>query len=591
MICKVCGTEGRGCFCSHCGSPLVNDAFAEPTAPTPEQKEQETVPAAVAPTEGNALPTTPQPTEDLPIKPQADVQPTAETQPEEKAVPAESLQPEAEVKPKEEKSEAEPAEKDESDESKNKKKDKKRKEKQKGKDGKKKGGKTAPVRVAPARRHVAPKANLANTMVPALLLLLPLLYLVVNGFSLYTPHLYDAVEGANTLQLLWERFLSDTFATSPVGDIVSGTYGTGVVLVHRVSALTVLRSGFAYPDLIAPASALLCLAGLCALCGLAVLLTGGRILRAAWGGSLVLACGTLGSLSPFVAGLALRVQLLISRGSLAAADEALGYVHFSLELLLLFAVVFFLFGHNLHFLRTIADGAQKSGMCLALPCRIAARSFGLSRVLAAVFGALAVIVTVCLLFLPVFNSGALFSFVTAAFAAEGGILQALRADWQQIGSMFVTADPLGAAHAFVRFFGVLLAAITLLLLCHAVYGLVKLLLVKEKRVATGKRSYGAVRRAGKRFARPVRLMLITYVSAQVYLFIYLFFFTNVRHHFKLFPIDDTLTLSYSVLMMARSFIAPTVLGMLLLLVCLLLGNAARGFAFAMLSSAGDKENS
>lgn len=35
MICKSCGTECRGAYCSHCGAPLVNEAFSAPLAPVP----------------------------------------------------------------------------------------------------------------------------------------------------------------------------------------------------------------------------------------------------------------------------------------------------------------------------------------------------------------------------------------------------------------------------------------------------------------------------------------------------------------------------------------------------------------------------
>lgn len=35
MICKSCGTECRGTHCSHCGAPLVNEAFSAPPAPAP----------------------------------------------------------------------------------------------------------------------------------------------------------------------------------------------------------------------------------------------------------------------------------------------------------------------------------------------------------------------------------------------------------------------------------------------------------------------------------------------------------------------------------------------------------------------------
>lgn len=52
MICKSCGTECRGACCSHCGAPLVNEAFSNTPAPSPpladNVKAEEQTPAVTA---------------------------------------------------------------------------------------------------------------------------------------------------------------------------------------------------------------------------------------------------------------------------------------------------------------------------------------------------------------------------------------------------------------------------------------------------------------------------------------------------------------------------------------------------------------
>ena len=326
MICKSCGTEGRGSFCSHCGAALVNEAFTvvnhvNLNRAVDYNKVQEK--SAVFQLEQQLQEAGEAPATFVKLQPQPPKAPAAAPLPVPAAAPeaAPEAIPEA---PKKEK----------------------------------------------ARRagQSLVEIRLRRVFFPALIFFLPLLYLFLNAFVLYAPTLYTEVEGVTLLEALLLRLTDAAFASNPVSDVIAVTCGTDLPLWQEFTAIAALEGGNA--ALVAPAAVLVAVALACAVCGALVLLTAGRILRARPMADLVIFCGAVGSIAPLFADVAYRIYY-VANGGLAAADAAMPGFTLSIEVMLLQALSLVLL---LPAMRAIRRAAAGDRIYVTAPYRMLTKS-------------------------------------------------------------------------------------------------------------------------------------------------------------------------------------------------------------------------
>ena len=273
MICKSCGTECRGAYCSHCGAPLVNEAFAAPPAPASlgdSVKNQ-----APVPTETGAVSTS-----------------------------ATSTKKGEDIS-----------------------------QKQSGKADKKRAGRKE------KGARCTPKIKMRQIFFPSLMLLLPLLYLFVDVFVLYSDVLYTQHGTTNVLGTLVARLTQAEFASNPVSDLIVSTLGGSTTLLETLSIKDILGAVDLYRSVVLPAALLAVLSIFSAFCGLAVLFSRGRILCVRFLADTVITVGFAAVVAPFLGGVLFCLPHLLS-GGLTGADAAMRLFGFSIEVWLLCGLSF-----------------------------------------------------------------------------------------------------------------------------------------------------------------------------------------------------------------------------------------------------------
>lgn len=537
MVCKSCGTEGRGSFCAHCGASLVNEAFTvAPNQALDYSKIQDQVTAfkqrkdagggqwaSPTPQSGATVPPARQP---------APVATSGRTVPHAEAAPLRA--------------------------------DKKTQKKQ--------------GRVRLKRPPV--QIKMRQVFFPALCLLLPLLYLFVDAFVLYSEALYAESEGMTLLSALMANLTDGAFASNPVSDVIAATCGKEVSLWQSLTALSALASG--NEALLAPALILVVAALACALCGVLVIFTAGRILRSRPFADLTVFSGIFASVAPLLADVAYRLYFLPS-GGLDAADAAMPLFGLSIEVMLLQALSAVML---LPAARAMRRAAAGEGIYVTLPYRILAKSKTVVRLGAVLLGLAAALLPFVLLFVPISKNGTLLEIFLDTLETLMPNLDAMKGVFGEV----VLEDFAESAVLIVLLPVVPVMALWLLL---SLFKLLRIAVAPSRRVAASKRRRRSFQRLGHTLRRIPAALLSGFVTSGLLYFLSLFFLTGLGAHLHLGEVSDTLTLLYLSIAFVRLNVRLYSVGVLVTVGALALatvaGNCARAFVLAAKEAHAEEE--
>ncbi len=365
MICKVCGTECRGSYCTHCGAPLVSEVFDAPAVPT---QGAQSSPEAPAPAQAF-----------LPRVAEQDAAKTAEAPAgayETALVSCES-------------------------------------EKEKGREKRKK-----------MRRSREPvQLRMRQVFFPALVFFLPLLYLFVDAFVRYSAVLEADAGGTSVFALLISRLCDAAFSSNPISDVLTATVGGEELLLEPLTVWRVLASPDAYGALVAPALILVISACLSALCGMLILFSAGKLLRLQAIADLAVYGGFFAALAPLPADLSFRAYHMANGGP-AAADAAIGGFGLSIEVILIYGISLAVM---LPAVRAIRRAAGGNGIYLTVPYRLLGPRVGTIRVLGAVCALAALLLPLAALFITTSAQGTLLDMFFIATESAGAHFAAIKA--------------------------------------------------------------------------------------------------------------------------------------------------------------------
>lgn len=482
MICKACGTQCRGPFCSHCGAPLEN---AAPQAPVPQPS----------------------------------------------AVPAPSA--------------------------------------------------TAPVATAPQKeesakgrrtRHPRVRVKMRQVFFPSLVFFLPLIYLFVDAFVVYSSTLQASAEGGTALHLLVGHLTDPAFAANPLSDVMAAATGTNAPLLTLLSVKGILTAPAAHPALVAPAVILALSAVVSALGGIFVLFTAGRALSCRPMAHFVVGGGFFAALAPLLADLAFRLYH-VANGGMAAADAAMRGFGLSFEVLLTCALSLAVM---LPAVRAIRRAAGGHSVLVAPPYSLICRNFLVCRLLGAIFALAAILVPFAGLLIELSPGVKLLD--ACLYGIENASYHA-----QVVFTAFFVGDYIATVNAAFPFFALSILPLMLLAALPALFSLLRLLLTRPIKVALLKRRQRAFLRTGKRLRRVAITIVAIYTLFAVTTLLLLLF--GARAHVDFANVADTLTLMYLLLAFAKSGAALYTTGILLCTLSIVLSNIAGGFfrAFVALS--------
>lgn len=512
MICKSCGTECRGTYCSHCGALLVNEAFTASPNPTPLGESAEN---------------------QAPFLAETGVASTSVT----------SKQEGEDVAQQQESSNVD----------------------NEGAGHKQKGARPAP------------QIKMRQIFFPSLMLLLPLLYLFVDVFVLYSEVLYMQSGTTNMLGALVARLTQAEFATNPVSDLIASTLGDSTVLLEALSVKDILAAADLYRPFAVPAVLLAVLACLSALCGLAVLFSKGRILYVRALTDVVITVGFAAAGAPFFSGAVFCLPYLFS-GGLAGVDAAIRLFGFSIEVWLLCGLSFALM---LPAVRSLRRTAARGGIYLTTSYRLLGKKIGISRFFGVFAALLASACSCAVLFLKISPNGALLptflngmSGVGQSFLAFLGIFKGEELD-----------AALGGLYSII-----LLPLVPTMVLCvlHSLVAAVRLLLAKPASVANKKRRRKRLLSTGAVLCRTSLSLLKSYMTFYVLSVLLLLFASAAWAHIDLALIPDTLTLLYLLIAQVKACGALNALGAVLVVLALFFGTSAGNFAKAFITASLEK---
>lgn len=485
MICKACGTQCRGLYCSHCGAPL---AVGVPPVPVAESQAQ-------------AVPT-PSATTEL-----------AQTPPQ--------------------------------------------------KENKQKAQRAKRPRVRVRMRQV---------FFPSLVFFLPLIYLFVDAFVVYSNVLRASAEGGTVLRLLVSRLLDASFNANPVSDIIAATVGGDGSVITLLSVKGILAAPTAHPALLAPAAILAISAVVSALGGILVLFTAGRILSWRPTAVFVIGGGFLASLAPLLADLAFRLYH-VANGGMAAADVAIRSFGLSFEVILTCGLSLALM---LPAVRAIRRAAGGQGVFVAPPYALLCRRFWAIRLLGALFTLAAIVLPLGGLLIESSVVGKpIYLFLDGVEHASYNASVVARA--------FFAKDLLATASAVIPLIALLIVPLTLLAVFPALFSLLRFLFTRPIKAALLKRRKKAFLRTGQRLRRIALIAPALFVACGIVAFLLLLL--GARAHIAPANVGETLTVIYLLLAYARSIAALHTTGLLVCVLSLVLSNVAGslGRAFVALS--------
>lgn len=360
MICKNCGVESRDLFCPHCGHPLYEGLTLPPPVPVPAPEQApiteqapvtEQVPAA------EQLPPTEQPeqqeTPALMLPTEADK--AADKQAEEDARPSAT----SDEPPKEEK-----------------------------------------------KRTRRPPLRLSMIFWQAMALLLPLAYFFFDAFVVLSDRLFQsAPSGRLHLIDLMERLTTASYVGNTVAEVTESALGEPIALLQSVSLATLAADGLFSSAFFLPFAILLSFAAISALCGLLLLLTGGRILRWRAFCNLTLLGGTGAAVAPLLSLLAMRVSHA-TRNGIATADDLMLRTMPSFEYLCIMGILLCALLPAVASIKGLAAYARRQNGFLSAPFgSLEKRSFACKKVLALITALLLSPFLAALFLLPISPMG------------------------------------------------------------------------------------------------------------------------------------------------------------------------------------------
>lgn len=536
MICKNCGTQCTGKYCSYCGHPLYAEPeqqapAAEPTA-TPAVTQENEQPTPSAPQEA---PVQEAPVQEEPVQ-AAPVQDTpvqeAPTQKEPAPASEKPAQP------------AEPAEKPASQKKPNKK------------------------RVRKLRR-----AELKEVWWQAILMFLPLAYLFFELLAVFDAnHLALNSAGQSHLSLLFEKLISPSFVDNSVAQLTEATLGSGKVLFTEASFLTqVMGEGSAV--LWIPFGIVALLAVFSAFMGFTLLLSGGKILNSRHGVDLCLVSGFGAAFSPLIGLLALRVVFCVLAGP-TAADSAMQCFLPTLECMMLFLVCMVALLPALRSLRQVGAETKQARFFVSYPFRFAEkRKPKTLKVLIVITSLLAVAAVAAFVLLPITSAGSLLT----ACSDIDGLIAAL-------GTLFAggITDTTALVAPLCQVFAVLPVLCIFLGVVLLVIDLIRIGRANEKKLREKKYTRGRVAAIGKILRDMLLAPYVCYIILQIILAVIYLFTTPMALRIGFADIDNTLHTVYLTLAQARGMCGTTTLYAFLALGGSLLWNAAHHFAQALL---------
>ncbi|MBQ2756930.1 MAG: hypothetical protein IJF31_00435 [Clostridia bacterium] len=537
MICKSCGTEGRGSFCSHCGASLVNEAFTVAQPKTMDYNNIQDKITAFKQSQGPAVAAT------VGAASAASAPQTGTaTQPPHATQSAKGR---------------EPARTQAAGEAK----------KQK--------------RARPARVELPPvEIKMRQVFFPALCLFLPLLYLFVDAFVLYSEALYTQTEGGTLLSALIANLSDAAFASNPVSDVIAATCGPEAALWQSFTALSALESG--NQALLAPALILVAAALACALGGTLVLFTAGRILRVRPIADLVIVSGVLASVAPLLTDVAYRLYFVLD-GGFAAADAAMPLFTLSIEAMLMQALSAVML---LPAVRAIRRAAAGEGVYVTLPYRVLAGSTTVVRLGAVLFGLAAALLPFVLLLVPISQNGTLLELCFDTLETVMPNLDAMKGVFGEV----VLEDFAESAVLIVLLPVVPVMALWLL---FSLLKLLRILIVSSRRVAASKRRRRSLKQLGRSLRRIPTALLSGFVTGGLVYFVLLLLLTGFKAHLHLGEVSDTLTLLYLGIAYIKTHVRLYSIGVLACVLSLTLatvaGNLARAFVMAARNAYAEEE--
>ena len=404
---------------------------------------------------------------------------------------------------------------------------------------------------------------------PSFVFFLPLLYLFLDAFVLYSDALYTQIEGSTALSLLISRLSDATFATNPVADVVAATLGNPTQLIETLTVWKILSDPQAYMPLVAPAAILVASALISALCGVLMLFSAGKLLRYSVVADLAVDGGFFAALAPLLASLAHRLYH-IANGGLAAADAAALGIGLSIEMILTCGLTLTVM---LPAVRAVRRAVGGDGVYLPGSYRMLGGRFKLIRVLGFLTALVALVLPLLTLFVEVTPQGTMLEVFFDALEGARGDLQALRA-------LFSDRFAFLAAEALYGLLTLPIVPLILLSTVTSLWAVLRFLLADPQKVAAKPRRRRAFCKTGAALRRAAVAMLAFYILFAVVAFVLLLAGTHLRAHIDLLDINATLTLLYLLLAYVKTYGTLFTIGILLAALSLLFGAVAGDFAKA-----------
>lgn len=419
---------------------------------------------------------------------------------------------------------------------------------------------------------------------PAVSLMIPLIYLFADLFVSYSSEMYalDA-SGDSKFSLLIDRLSSPAFDGNSYTELVEGIYGVGAKLVKTVSFadyLTGKAMEFTFPMLLIVALSLFS-----GVMGVLLLITGGRILRTKIMSDLTLFGGFGAAVSPLIANVLVRVFYIMSRGGLAGADEAMRYVGFSIEAVLMMCLAVSSLLPSVGVLRAISAAAQQKPDYVPFPFRLfGKRSFNFCRMLALIFAFAAVLIPILYLFTPVLSVGSLLNFKGAGAAAFPDLIDQAKSVFALIGKTSDVGTKLPKlCKPFVHLCFFLQLPILFFAMIPVVKSIYRLFTVRRETLYERQCDRRAMSRMSPRLRRPVLALFLSYTVVQGILLTVLLLASHVTAHVDFSSVEDTLGVAYLTLAYVKSLCGTNTLYAVLATVGVLFASLAGNGALQLLS--------